>query len=85
MEMLLSERKRKDNHLISDILKMYPGMSDHFDYGLLMIIKDQIQKLNASIYYDIKEITVIDEFGNEHSPAEILLESEKIYQEQLNM
>ena len=70
---------------IYDVVRMYPGISNHFDYGLLIIIQDIVNKLDATIMYGPNRIEVIDKYGNEHSTAEILLKGEEIYQGELNI
>ena len=70
---------------INDVVKIYPGISNHFDYGLLVIIQDLINKLDAVVIWGFDNVLILDKYGNEHSTAEILLKGEEKYQEQLNI
>ena len=82
---ILAKSNTCENYNTADIVKLYPGLSAQFDYAIVVILQDILNNMKASTQYTQKGIHFIDNNQLTHSSAEILLEAEKIYLDQLNI
>ncbi|MBM88303.1 MAG: hypothetical protein CMQ41_07985 [Gammaproteobacteria bacterium] len=76
---------KREEYTTEEIIKLYPGLSSQFDYAIVVILQDILNDMNAVTEYGQNGIHFIDNKNLTYSLAEILIEAEKIYLDQLNI